>query len=142
LRKAIILNILLWLPLIFPAIFTFTPRLADATIEIVLVSVGIGIAIGITEEILWRGVYIRKFPLSKFFGIIVPAIWFSIWHIAPQSVNPNPLPGGAISFLLYALMLGLSWGYVAWSRGTIRGVATAHIVHDSLGLAGFTFLNE
>ncbi len=140
-EKKVILSILLWLPLIFPASFSFAPRIGDATVQIILISIGIGIAIGTTEEILWRGIYIKKFPYSKLLGIIFPAIWFAVWHISPQSIKPNPLPGGAASFVFYALMLGLSWGYVAWKTGTIRGVATAHVVHDSLGLSGFTFLD-
>lgn len=64
-RTKVILSILLWLPLIFPAFFTFAPRVADATTQIILVSIGIGIAIGITEEILWRGIYIKNFHIAS-----------------------------------------------------------------------------
>ena len=106
--------------------------------EIIVVSAIIGIATGATEEILWRGVYIRKFPRSKFFPFVYPAIWFALWHIAPQSVMPNRFAGGIASFLSYALLLGISWGYVAWKNGSIRWVVLAHGVHDFLGLSGFT----
>lgn len=86
------------------------------------------------------GIFIRKFPNSRLFGWIYPAIMFALWHIAPQSVLQSQFAGGAFSFVFYALLLGLGWGYVAWKTGTIRHVTAAHILHDILGLSGFTFL--
>lgn len=123
-------------------IFAFLPRTGQAAVPVIVVSIIIGVVIGFTEEILWRGVYIRKFPFSKFYGIIYPAVWFSIWHIAPQSVLPCQMPGGVASFMLYALLLGLDWRFVAWKVDSIRWVVAAHCIHDTSGLSGFTFLQS
>nr|MDQ3970031.1 CPBP family intramembrane metalloprotease [Thermoproteota archaeon] len=141
-KNWLIIQILIWLPIVFPFVFYFLPRIADANASVIIVSIIIGVVIGITEEILWRGVYIRKFPSSKFRGIIYPAIWFSIWHIAPQSVLPNQMPGGIAPFLFYALVLGLDWGLVTWRTDSIRWVVVVHCIHDTLGLSGFTFLQS
>ena len=123
-------------------IFSFFPRIAHLELTVIIVSIIIGVVIGATEEILWRGVYIRKFPSSKFFGIIYPAIWFSVWHIASQSVLPNQMLGGIASFLFYALLLGLDWGLVAWRTGSIKWVVAGHCIEDSLGLSGLPSCNQ
>jgi len=52
---------LLWCPIIFPLAFIFVPRLTKANVPIILVSILIGLIIGITEELLWRGVGDRHF---------------------------------------------------------------------------------
>jgi uncharacterized protein len=121
-------------------IFSFFPRIPHLEPTVIIVSIIIGVVIGVTEEILWGGVYIRKFPSNKFFGIIYPAIWFSVWHIAPQSVLSNQMLGGIASFLFYALLLGLDRGLVASRTVSIKWVVAGHCIHDSLGLSEFTFL--
>lgn len=55
------LALLCW-PLIFPLLFIFLPRISMANLWIVLASIAIGLVIGITEEALWRGVYVKLFP--------------------------------------------------------------------------------
>lgn len=138
-RPRLTLLLVLW-PLPFPLIFRFLPRIDDATVTIILVSIAVGIAIGVTEEILWRGTYVRLFPGSLTLGYLFPAVLFGLWHLAPASIHEVPFPGAPYSFVLYALALGLSYGYYAFQTGSIRWCTVSHIVHDSLGMAGFTFI--
>ena len=138
-RPRLMMVLLLW-PLPFPLLFRFLPRIGDATVMIILVSIAVGIAIGITEEILWRGTYVRLFPTSLTLGFLFPAILFGLWHLAPASIHEIPFPGAPYSFVLYALVLGLSYGYYAFHTGSIRWCTVSHIVHDSLGMAGATFI--
>lgn len=138
-RPRLTLLLLLW-PLSFPFVFLFLPRVGDATITVILVSIAVGIAIGVTEEILWRGTYARLFPNSSALGYLFPAILFGLWHLVPASVHEVPYPGAPYSFVLYALALGLSYGYYAFQTKSIRWCTVSHIIHDSLGMAGFTFV--
>ncbi|SEP03747.1 CAAX protease self-immunity [Halogranum amylolyticum] len=73
-------------------------------------------------------------------GLLYPATWFDLWHFAPQAVLTSEFPGAPYSFVLYAILLGLSYGYYSWVTGSIRWGTVSHIVQDSLGLAGGTFL--
>ena len=138
-RPRLTLVLLLW-PIPFPLLFRFLPRIDEATVTIILVSIAVGIAIGITEEILWRGTYVRLFPTSLTLGYLFPAVLFGLWHLAPASIHEVPFPGAPYSFVLYALVLGLSYGYYAFQTKSIRWCTVSHIVHDSLGMAGFTFI--
>lgn len=71
----------------------------------IVVSAIIGITTAATEAILWCGVYIRKFPRSKFFTFVYPAIWFALWHIALQFLMPNRFAEESppFSLMLYCL---------------------------------------
>lgn len=130
---------LLWGPIIFPLVFMFIPRLSRVNLPILLVSILLALIIGITEEILWRGVYILLFPDNILLSTIYPAITFGLWHLAPQSARTNTLPGGAASFVLYAVLLGLAYAYYARRTGSIRWCTVAHCLHDVLGLGAFAY---
>jgi membrane protease YdiL (CAAX protease family) len=128
-------GLLAW-PLAFPLLFRFLPGVRRVGARALVFSGALGLVIGVTEEALWRGVYLRVFPDSVTLGYVYPSIAFGLWHIAPQSIAPNKAPGGAASFVLYSLLLGLSYGYYARRRGSIREVTIAHCIHDALGLSG------
>ncbi len=130
---------LLWWPVFFPLAFMFIPRVAKATPGILVVSLLLGVLIGITEEILWRGVYLALFPGSVWLGIVYPALMFGLWHICPMSVLENRMPGGVYSFVGYAVVLGLSYGFAAQRTGSIFWPTVSHILHDTLGLGGFAY---
>lgn len=130
---------LLWGPIIFPLVFMFIPRLGRVNFPILLLSIFLGLVIGVTEEILWRGVYVRLFPENLWLNTVYPSIMFGLWHLAPQSVRTNTLPGGAASFVLYAVLLGLAYAYYARRTGSIRWCTVAHCVHDILGLGAFAY---
>ncbi|NPV81950.1 MAG: CPBP family intramembrane metalloprotease [Firmicutes bacterium] len=73
----------------------------------------------ILEEVLWRGTYVRIFPNHWFHGYIYPAIGFGVWHFSPQSVFPNTAPGGSVSLVIVAGLVGLMWGWAARRSGSI-----------------------
>lgn len=132
-------HLLLWLPVVFPLFFMFIPRIGKTTINILVASVLIGIVIGVTEEILWRGVYMHLFPNNIWLNLIYPSVMFALWHLAPQSVVVNRMPGGAFSFVAYALVLGIFYAITVYHTKSIAWCTIAHIVHDTLGLGGFAY---
>jgi uncharacterized protein len=100
-------HLLLWWSLAFPLVFIFLPRVRAASVPVLLVSLALGIVIAVTEEVLWRGVYVRLFPDNPWLSVVYASIMFGLWHLAPQSVVPNRLPGGWMSFVGYAESAGL-----------------------------------
>lgn len=138
-RPRITVALLVWGPLVVLAV-RFLPGLSNLTLPIVLVSVLIASVIGFTEEVLWRGTFVRLFPDSRTLGYLYPSLGFAVWHVAPLSVHGNSMPGGTYSFVAYSLVFGLSLGYYTWQTGSIRWATGVHVLHDFLGLPGFLWL--
>jgi uncharacterized protein len=132
-------HLLLWWPLIFPLAFSFVPRIGSTRVVILAASVALGIVIGVTEELLWRGVYVTAFPGRVSLNTIYPSIAFGLWHLCPLSALPSRYPGGALSFTAYSVVLGLSYAYYARRTGSIRWCAVSHCIHDALGLGGLAY---
>jgi hypothetical protein len=59
-----------------------------------------------------------------------------VWHFAPQSVFRSKAPGGNVSLVVVAGLVGLMWGWVAWSSGSILWVTVSHVPFDFSGLGG------
>ena len=130
---------LLWWPLVFPLAFSFLPRIGSTRLVILVASVMLGIVIGMTEELLWRGVYVTAFPNRLSLNTIYPSIAFGVWHLCPLSVLPSRFPGGALSFTAYSVALGLSYACYARRTGSIRWCTVSHCIHDALGLGAFAY---
>jgi len=134
-----ITQLLLWWPIAFPFTFSFVPRIASTPFVIVAMSMLLGVVIGVTEEILWRGVYVTLFPDRCWLNTVYPSIAFGLWHLCPLAVLPSRYPGGALSFVAYSTALGFSYAYSARSTGSIRLCTVSHCVHDALGLGAFAY---
>jgi CAAX protease family protein len=132
-------HILLWCPLAFPFAFSFVPRIAAASFVVVVASVVLGIVIGVTEELLWRGLYVTAFPNRLALNTIYPSIAFGVWHLCPLSALPSRYPGGALSFAAYSIALGLSYAFYARQTGSIRWCTVSHCIHDALGLGALAY---
>ena len=139
-RPKLTLFLLGW-PLPAAFLFAFLPRVNQVTVPVIVVSLAVGVTIAVTENVLWRGLYVRLFPSDVRFGYVYPAVWFGLWHFAPQAVATNQFPGAPYSFVLYATALGFSYGYYAWTTNSIRWCTVSHAIHDSLGLSGITFVS-
>jgi uncharacterized protein len=138
-RSALIVLIISW-PIALPFATFFLPNILSTSAAAILVSIALGITIGITEELLWRGVYTKLFPNRFWLGYIYPSITFGLWHLAPLSIQPANVPGGAFSFVFVSILLGLSWNYYAQKTGSIRWCTAAHVLNDTFGLAGLKWI--
>jgi len=120
--------------------YAFPRAIAGATPVAVLVSAALALVNGPLEELLWRGTYAVTFGSSKLFGWVYPTLGFALWHLAPLSVFPNRAPGGNVSFILAASVIGLFYGWVATQTRSIRYTTIAHVLFDFSGLGGRIFL--
>jgi len=68
----------LWWPLAAPLVFVFLPHIAATSATVVVASVVLGIVIGITEEVLWRGVYVTLFADNVWLNTIYPSLAFAL----------------------------------------------------------------
>jgi uncharacterized protein len=129
----------LGMPLVLGYAVAFPRALADATPGVVLASLGIACVNATGEEILWRGLYRWMFPGRTWLGLVWPTIGFGAWHLAPQSVRVNTMPGGAWSFVLVAGIFGLGWAWLVQRSGSIRWTTAAHILFDFAGLGALLY---
>lgn len=125
---------LLIIPLLLGYGYAFPRAIGGANLTIILLSLLIAITNATLEELLWRGAYLTAFPSHWFLGYLYPAIGFAVWHFAPQSVFPNTAPGGNISLVVVAGLVGLMWGWVARQSGSILWATLSHILFDFSGL--------
>lgn len=135
-RPAWLGALFLLLPLALGYGYAFPRALPRADWIILLSSAGIALVNGVLEEVLWRGTYVRVFPDSWWWGYAYPALGFGVWHLAPQSVFPNTAPGGNLSLVAVAVVVGLLWGWVVKRSGSIRWATLSHILFDFSGLGG------
>lgn len=133
------IHFLLWFWIAFPLFTIFLPRVGSVGLAVLAGSLLIGAVIGVTEELLWRGVYLRLFPNSTWMNMIYPSLMFGLWHISPQSVKASSMPGGVFLFVAYAVFLGLAYAYCARKTGSIRWVTLSHVIHDALGLGALAY---
>jgi hypothetical protein len=133
------MHLLLWWPMLFPLFFVFSPGLHRINWRILVVSALLGVIIGVTEEMLWRGVYLRLFPGNAWLNLAYPTLMFALWHLASLSVRPNRLPGGVLTFVVYAVFLGASYALAATMMGSIAWTTISHVIHDSLGLGALPY---
>lgn len=133
-------HLCLWTPILFPFVFVFLRRISQVNIGILIVSVALGLVIGVTEEIFWRGMFVKLFPDNSWWNTFYPSLTFGLWHVCPQSVLANSLAGGTSSFIIYAVVLGFLYAFYARKAGSIRWSVVSHAIHDSLGLGGFAYL--
>jgi membrane protease YdiL (CAAX protease family) len=134
--------LLLVIPPLSMFLTTFRTRVASLGVVVLVVSALHALANGTMEEVLWRGTYLSAFPDSWLWGLLYPSVWFGLWHLAPQVVYPHEGPGGAWAFSLAAIVLGLVWGWVAMTSGSIRWTVIAHILLDFMVPAGRSFIRQ
>jgi len=130
----------LWWPLAAPLVFVFLPHVTSTSATVIVASVVLGMVIGITEEVLWRGVYVTLFADNVWLNTVYPSLSFGLWHLCPLSVAPSRHPGGGPAFVGYAFVLGLSYAYAARRTRSIAWSTVSHCVHDALGLGGLAYV--
>lgn len=130
--------LLLW-PLVLGYGLVFPRLLPLATAPVLGLSAALAIVNATAEELLWRGAFIYAYGDERLRGYWLPAAGFAVWHFAPQIVFPNTYGGGSIAFVVFALMLGLSWGEVARRTGTLLPVIIVHALFDFSGMGGRLF---
>jgi uncharacterized protein len=134
--------ILLFLATIISPIFMyFIPGIHETPFLVFLVGIPFAFIHGFFEETFWRGLYIKIFPDDIMFGLLVPIIGFSIWHIAPQFSISAP---NALLFVLSTLPLGITYGLIAYKTKSAKWSALGHSISGIFAFSGYlaiSFIN-
>ena len=93
----------------------------DTLWHILIISTAFGN--GFFEEVLWRGVYMSLFPKGILHRIILPALWFGLWHYLPGSVSPNT---NVVTLMVVAGAFGLYLGLLAKKTNTVWWPIVVH----------------
>ena len=131
----------LLLPLIFVYSYQFPKVINQANIIVVISSLLLSIINATTEEILWRGTFLRVLGDNAKVYVLFSSLGFAIWHLAPQVVFNNKQPGGVFSFVAFAFVLGLLLSSVAKDTKSILLTTIVHILFDLGGLGGRIYFN-
>jgi membrane protease YdiL (CAAX protease family) len=94
--------------------------LGDADATEIAISVAVATVNSAAEELLWRGVFLARFPRSLIAGCLYPSVLFGLSHLGPLSVRPSKR--GAAAFVAAAAALG----YVYGLESTLQPVAPRH----------------
>jgi membrane protease YdiL (CAAX protease family) len=119
--------------LVITAIMYPPTALLTAPARLLAVAIHVAIVNGICEELLWRGLYVKAFPGNLLLGVAFPSVGFALWHISPQLVYPA---GTMWPLVISAFFLGISYGWITYSTGSIRWNALAHSIGGILALGG------
>ncbi len=119
--------------IIAPVFMYFLPNLFSKPVLLLLLSIPFAIIHGFSEELFWKGFYIKEFPDNVVWGIIIPTIFFSVWHISPQfSIKDD----NVILFLISTVPLGLTYGMVAFVTKSAKWSAIGHSISGIFAYSG------
>jgi membrane protease YdiL (CAAX protease family) len=122
--------------------FIFGPlknSIGTATPMIIFLSLVFAFVNAFSEEFLWRGLYFDHHQANFFYAIIVPSIWFGIWHYAPLTVQSSSI--GNFYFILISVGLGLCWAIVTYFTRSVFWGIMAHTLVDFSGWGTIWFYN-
>ena len=88
-----------------------------------------------SEELFWRGAFLKHFQKDARFAVGFPLLFFTLWHIALVQIPGVQIQGGAISLLGGAAAMGLIWGWLSWST---RSIYLSTLSHFGVNFFAFT----
>lgn len=134
-------TVLAWTPAVVVGGTVFLPIVSSLFPIAVAVAAIAAIVNAITEETLWRGAFIMRFPEQPQLGLLFPLVPFVAWHLALGQIPIDYGPGGAVALVGGAAGLGLIWGWVVWRTRNLRSVILAHAVTNFFGFAALGVSN-
>jgi len=91
----------------------------------------------VSEELLWRGLFLEQFPDDVVRGCLWPLAGFTAWHLAPQLILPSSK--GRFRFLAGSAVVGGVSAAVSWRHKGLRHVMLPHALTDACGVSAARF---
>ncbi|GJF02425.1 hypothetical protein PSD17_13880 [Pseudonocardia sp. D17] len=120
------------LPVVGAVATELVPNRRLVGLRVALVAAGTAAVNALGEELLWRGLFLDRFPGDQMRAGIWPLAGFTVWHLAPQLVRPSDRGRGG--FLAGAATVGTVMTVVAWRAGGVRAVLLPHVLVDACGV--------
>jgi len=130
--------IALWASTIVSPLFIYDTigNLSVKPVGLVLLAVPLAAINGFCEEVFWRGLFVREFPRSVVWAVVVPSVFFALFHFGPSLGNP-----GRLVFVLSTLPLGIVFGTTAFRTRSALWTAAAHAIGGLFAFGGNVALN-
>lgn len=111
----------------------FLPHVRRTGAGTIAASAVIGVTNALAEEAFWRALPVVVFPQEKIRGWLWPAAWFAGWHLVPLVATGT---GGrrAVEVVAGAALIGVAFGWIASTTGSVAGVLVPHTVTDASGI--------
>lgn len=119
----------------------FIPKITVISIQVLGIALLYALINGTIEELFWRGVFLNTFPDNSLKGYILPALFFSLWHIALYVLKDMNYQGGFAALVGGAAFMGILWGFIAYKTKSIRVVTIAHIITNFFAFSGMIYDN-
>lgn len=127
--------IILLLSTIIAPVFMYTiPNLNKTPLLIIVIGIPLAIMHSFFEELFWRGFYAKQFKTSMIYSIVIPTVFFMLWHISPQFAMKSNTP---IIFVISTLPLGLTYAITAYITKSAKWSFVAHAISGILAFSGF-----
>ncbi len=133
-RKNLLIILLLLATIITPIFMYTITGIKSTPLIVILLGIPLAIIHSFFEELFWRGFYVKQFKTSIIYSIIIPTIFFMLWHISPQFAlkADNPL-----IFVISTLPLGLTYALTAYVTKSAKWSFIAHAISGILAFSGF-----
>ncbi|OQY92937.1 MAG: hypothetical protein B6D37_12650 [Sphingobacteriales bacterium UTBCD1] len=130
--------ILVLLPPVVTFLFgPFKSKISEVNTLIIVSTLDFALVNSCCEEYLWRGLFFNYHQGNFFFAVIVPSIWFAVWHYVPLSIHPAEQ--GNFYFILTALGMGLCWAIVTFYTRSVFWAVVSHALVNLFVLGGTLF---
>ncbi len=110
----------------------FKNNLVEASLPIIILSLLFAFINAFCEEFLWRGLYFDHHPGNFFYAVIVPSIWFGIWHYVPLSIQSSSISN--FYFILITIGMGFCWSVITFYTRSVFWNIISHTLVDLTGL--------
>ncbi len=125
--------VLLSITIIVPFFTTFIKDLFAVPPVVFFLAIPLATVHGFCEELFWRGLYIKEFPHDPVWTIVIPTVFFTVWHLAPQpAIRTVPLA----PFILSTIPLGLTYALVSYFTRSAFWSAIGHSISGIFALSG------
>jgi membrane protease YdiL (CAAX protease family) len=133
-KRKLLNTLLLVIPLFLVYSYEFPKAVDHSSMTIIFASIGLSVINATSEEILWRGTFLKLMGSNSIWYIPVSSFGFAIWHFAPMTIYGNHNPGGSLSFVAVSFILGILYSGIARNNRSILLTTISHILFDFSGL--------
>lgn len=126
-----------WLPVVGAAVTELLPHRRQVNAPVAAVMLVTALVNAPLEELLWRGVFLARFPDDPIRGSCWPLLGFSLWHLAPQVILPSR--HGRWTFVVSAGLVGAASSWASWRGQGLRWTILPHLLTDACGVSAARF---
>jgi len=110
------------------------PSIKSTPLPVILLGVPLAIIHSFFEELFWRGFYVKQFKTSILYAIVIPTIFFVLWHFSPQLAMKSDT---SVMFVISTLPLGLTYAFASYVTKSAKWSFLAHALSGIFAFSGF-----